>query len=90
MALFTWAERAISAVVQHRLVGIAVAVLETGGHLELVQQGGDVLAAAVDQHHPDAHHAQGGHVLEGGVGWPPPPPGRSRRISPQRSGPRPA
>ena len=27
-----------------------------------------MLAAAVDQHHPDAHHAQGGHVLEGGVG----------------------
>ena len=40
---------------QGGIVGVTVAVHKPGGHLELVQQGGNVLAAPMDQHHPHPH-----------------------------------
>lgn len=52
---------------QGGLVSDPVAVLKAGGHLQLVQQGSNVLSAPVDQHHPHANHPKGGHILEGGV-----------------------
>ena len=53
--------------VQHRLVGDPVALLELGGHPQPVQERGDLLAAPVDQHHPDPHGLEGGGVLQDGV-----------------------
>ncbi len=39
-----------------------------GLHLQPLQQGGDLLAAAVDQNHPHPHGLEGGGVLQNGVG----------------------